>query len=107
MSSWIYLADGRVLEKGTPEHHEYLAEKNKQNGPLVFSDEPTFQSPIDRKWYSGKVGMREHNAKHNVENNRDLVGLPYMRIVEPYKEERPGAIKEAILAAAKRKGYMS
>ncbi len=71
--SWVYAPDGRVFEKGTPEHEAYLGEKYA--GPMVFGDETEFRSPIDGKVYSGKAGMREHNKRHDVVNNRDLVGL--------------------------------
>src|SRR4030095_8311024 len=104
--SWIYLQDGRVIDKGSPEHEDYLADRNRQSGPLVFGDEPAFVSPIDGKTYVGKAGMREHNAKHDVVNNRDLVGLPYLNAVEPYKVKK-GEIRDQLLESAKRKGYMS
>jgi len=39
-------------------------------------DLPDFVSPIDRKLYSGRAGMREHNLRHNVVPVADLAGLP-------------------------------
>lgn len=102
--AWVYTPDGRVFERGSPEHHAYLGEQS--TSPLVFADEGDFVSPIDRKVYSGKAGMREHNRIHGVINNRDLVGLPVMRSATEYKPDR-AAIRSEILKAAKSKGYMS
>lgn len=102
--AWVYTPDGRCLEKGSPEHAQYLGEQN--GGPLVFADEGEFVSPIDRKVYSGKAGMREHNRIHGVINNRDLAGLPIMRSATEYKPDR-AAIRAEILKTAKAKGYMS
>ena len=72
---WIYTADGRVIQKGTAEHDAYVADR-AIDAPLVFGDEGVFVSPIDGQAYSGKTGMREHNRRHDVINNRDLAGLP-------------------------------
>lgn len=102
--SWIYTPDGRCFEKGSPEHLEY--EGSKSYAPRVFGDEESFISPIDRKVYSGKAGMREHNARHQVVNNRDLAGLPVMKSASEYKPDR-NAIRGEILKAAKMKGYMT
>lgn len=44
--------------------------------PAIIGDQPDFVSPIDGRVYSGRAGMRDHCARHNVVNNRDLVGLP-------------------------------
>jgi hypothetical protein len=102
--SWIYTSDGRVFERGSPEHMEY--EGSKTYSPRVFGDEESFVSPIDRKVYSGKAGMREHNARHQVVNNRELAGLPVMKSASEYKPDR-NAIRGEILKAAKMKGYMT
>lgn len=48
-------------------------------GPSIIGDEPDFISPVDGKVYSGRAGMREHNARNDVVNNRDLVGLPTLK----------------------------
>lgn len=41
-----------------------------------LADLPDFVSPIDGKLYSGRAGLREHNKRHDVVSNADLVGLP-------------------------------
>lgn len=63
------------VETGSPEHLDYLAGISRDRSNFI-PDEGVFISPIDHKAYSGKAGMREHNARHNVINNRDLAGLP-------------------------------
>ncbi len=104
MTGWIYTADGRCIEKGSPEHAEYLG--GQPSGPLVFADEGTFISPIDGKAYSGKAGMLEHNRRHDVINNRDLVGLKvgFSPPKEPTQADRR-AIRQTIIDVAQRKGY--
>jgi len=65
--------DGVLYEKGT--------EPRREPGrayPSVMGDLPDFVSPIDGKSYSGRTGMREHNARHNVVPTADLKGLPPM-----------------------------
>ena len=42
----------------------------------VMPDLPDFVSPIDGKTYSGRTGLREHCATHNVVPVADLAGLP-------------------------------
>lgn len=101
---WVYCDDGRVIEKGTPEHHEYLAKRN--SGIFFVPDDESFVSPIDKKVYSGRAGMREHNAKHNVVNNRDLKGLPTLTTHRPPPPDTE-ARRQAIIETMHRKGYMS
>ena len=105
--SWIYTPDGRCIEKGSAEHAEYLGEQHA--GPAVFQDETEFRSPIDGKVYSGKAGMREHNKRHDVINNRDLVGLPVgfdpkRASVETTRQRQER--RTAIYQSALRKGYL-
>ena len=70
--SWVYPSDGGdPYLKGT-RHDEPLASAY----PTILPDQPDFISPIDGLAYSGRAGMREHNRRHNVVNNRDLQGLP-------------------------------
>lgn len=102
--SWVYTPDGRSFEKGSPEHYEYLG--SKTGAPMIIGDNEEFVSPIDQKLYRGRAGMREHNKKHDVVSNRDLVGLPFMKTATEYVPDRR-AIRESILQAAKSKGYMS
>ena len=66
--------DGVLYEKGSePNSHA------SSNGTMVIGDQPDFVSPLDGKVYSGRAGMRDHCARHNVVNNRDLVGLPTLQ----------------------------
>jgi len=65
--------DGVLYEKGTEPNRT-----STSDGPMVVGDQPDFISPLDGKMYSGRAGMRDHCARHNVVNNRDLVGLPVM-----------------------------
>ena len=106
--SWIYTSDGRTIEKGSAEHVEYLGEQS--DAPLVFADEGVFVSPIDGKLYSGKAGMRNHNAKHDVINNRDLVGLPVgidpNRAKAPLSTRQRQELRQAIYTAALRNGHL-
>jgi hypothetical protein len=73
-SSWVYTSDGRTLLKGSPEHLEYIGES--YGAPAIIGDNESFVSPIDGKFYDGKVQANEHNKRHDVVNHRDLVGLP-------------------------------
>jgi hypothetical protein len=66
--------DGVLYEKGTEPYTPHFG-----SGPAVIGDEPDFVSPVDRQVYSGRAGMREHNARNDVVNNRDLVGLPTLK----------------------------
>lgn len=100
---WIYTPDGRVIEKGTAEHAEYLSGKSQTF--MIAPDEGSFVSPIDRKVYSGRAGMREHNRIHNVVNNRDLVGLPPLTTHRPPPVDRK-AVRGAIVDAMKMKGIL-
>jgi hypothetical protein len=44
--------------------------------PSILPDLPDFVSPIDGKTYSGRAGMRDHCARHDVVPTADLKGLP-------------------------------
>jgi hypothetical protein len=50
------------------------------SGVTIMPDLPDFVSPIDQKRYSGRTGMREHCAIHNVVPVADLKGLPTLQI---------------------------
>jgi len=67
-SRWIYKDDGTVVNAndGTA----------TRRGVTIMPDLPDFVSPIDGKWYSGRTGLREHCALHNVVPTADLAGLP-------------------------------
>ena len=105
--SWVYTSDGRVIEKDTPEYFEYMYLLDERK-PAVFGDEGDFVSPIDGKVYSGKRGMREHNARHDVVNNRDLVGLKvgFSGKVDPPTPRQREEMRREIEIAARRKGYL-
>ena len=104
--SWIYTPDGKIIEKGSAEHFDYLGEQ--VHGPMVFQDEGEFVSPIDHKVYSGKSGMREHNARHDVVNNRDLKGLPegFTGKPAPRTTRQREELRQAIYTAALKGGHL-
>ena len=101
--SWVYV-DGKAIEKGTPEYEEYLGARFG-NGPMISPDDQDFVSPIDGKLYRGRAGMREHNRKHDVVNNRDLVGLPYRTTHTEYTPDR-AAIRNELINAARKLGHI-
>lgn len=100
---WIYIPDGKVIEKGTAEHAEYLSGRSQTF--MIAPDEGSFVSPIDQKVYSGRAGMREHNRIHNVVNNRDLVGLPTLT-TQTHRPPDRAAVRGAIVEAMKQKGML-
>jgi hypothetical protein len=68
-SSWVYV-DGVAIPKDqyhAPEVSTRIA---------FMPDLPDFVSPIDGQRYSGRAGMRNHNARHSVVPVSDLQGLP-------------------------------
>lgn len=81
-NTWVY------PDKGEP----YLKSEGPigegSGHPTILSDLPDFVSPIDRKLYSGRTGLREHCAKHDVVPTADLAGLPIRRFNEPYKIDK-------------------
>lgn len=70
-------ADGKALwvPTGSPDHLDYLAGITQERSNFI-PDEGMFVSPVDGKVYSGRAGTREHNARHNTVNTRELDGLP-------------------------------
>lgn len=71
-------------------------------GPAIIPDLPDFVSPIDRRVYSGRAGMRDHCARHDVVPTAELAGLPTaMPVRSPSKAE----IREKIIEVMHRKGY--
>ena len=104
--TWVYARDGRVFEKDSPEYEAYLDER-RSGAPMIAKDEGEFVSPIDGKVYCGRAGMREHNKRHDVVNNRDLVGLPTG--ISGKHVSTPGErreLRETIIESAKMKGYL-
>ena len=68
--SWVYI-DGVAYERGV----DTIPERDAR-GRVIAPDLPDFVSPIDGKTYSGRAGLREHCAKHDVVPTADLAGLP-------------------------------
>ena len=79
--TYVYI-DGVAYEKGSDAYYQAkgLAGEGVGSAPTFLPDEPDFISPLDGKLYSGRAGMRDHNARHNVVNNRDLQGLPVLTV---------------------------
>lgn len=57
---------------------------NESKGPAILPDLPSFRSPIDGSVVSGRAGMRDHCARHNVVPTADLAGLPPKTMNTPY-----------------------
>ena len=68
--AWVYV-NGVAYERGVDEIPE-----QESRGRVLAPDLPDFVSPIDGKQYSGRAGLREHCARHNVVPTADLAGLP-------------------------------
>ena len=60
----------------------------------IYGDLPDFVSPIDGKTYSGRAGMRDHCARHDVVPTADLKGLPVGH--QPVAPDRAGIRQELI-----------
>lgn len=72
--SWVYPSDGsEPYLKGT------RYETALPSGVRILPDLPDFVSPIDGKRYSGRAGLRDHCARHNVVPNAELKGLPVLQ----------------------------
>ena len=104
----VYTDDGRSFLKGSAEHLAYLGES--RTATPVFGDNEEFVSPIDGKFYSGKVAAREHNKRHDVVNNRDLAGLPVGinnkgQAPVPSTRERQ-QMRRDIIEAARSRGHL-
>lgn len=55
---WIYPNGGEPFEVSA----DYVPEPQ---GPMVFGDIPSYQSPIDNRWIDGRVARREDLARNN------------------------------------------
>ena len=62
----------------------------------IMPDLPDFVSPIDGKTYSGRTGMRDHCARHDVVPTADLKGLP-TRLPLGMSKESNRARKEELI----------
>lgn len=69
-NTWVYPADG-----SPPYLKGSRAEEPSSGGVIFMPDLPDFVSPIDGKHYSGRAGMRDHCARHDVVPNEELKGL--------------------------------
>lgn len=95
---WVYI-DGVAYEKGTeptPAGSAY---------PSIMPDLPDFVSPIDGKAYSGRTGLREHCAKHNVVPTADCAGLPFHQPPPDQRLQRRD-IRETMLKVMAQKGML-
>lgn len=81
-SRWIYI-DGVAIPA---DDYEKLAQARGHT--RVLPDLPDFVSPIDGKAYSGRAGLREHCARHNVVPVADLAGLPPAGTTTPIVRDR-------------------
>jgi len=66
--------EGVLYERGTEPNRG----GTKKGSPTVLPDLPDFVSPIDGRTYSGRTGLRDHCARHNVVPTADLKGLPVL-----------------------------
>jgi hypothetical protein len=70
-------------------------------GPTVLGDIPDFISPIDGSLVSGRAGLRDHCARHNVVPTAELSGLPPKPFVQhdyspEYREQTKRTIAEVM-----------
>lgn len=91
--SWVYI-DGVAYERGTEPISGHSSNGAGSAGPTILPDLPDFVSPIDGKLYSGRTGLRDHCARHDVVPTADLKGLPTSM---PVKELSRAERREAIL----------
>lgn len=84
---------GKLYDKSLPLPEG--VESQERRTTTIFGDAPDFVSPIDGKAYSGRAGMREHCARHDVVPTADLKGLPPKQANSQYVPDR-AAIRETI-----------
>lgn len=82
--------DGVLYDKSKPLPMEIAS---LSSAPSVRGDLPDFVSPIDGKLYSGRSGLRDHCARHDVIPTADLAGLPPKQANAQYVPDR-AAIRE-------------
>jgi hypothetical protein len=87
--------NGVLYEKGTEPRTPLFG-----SGPAVIGDQPDLVSPVDGHTYSGRAGLREHNARNGVVDNRDLVGLPVLKTNSDFRS------KDEIKASAQQRKEM-
>jgi hypothetical protein len=81
--------NGKLYERGVDD----IPEQVSATGAAIIPDLPDFVSPIDGKVYSGRAGMRNHCARHDVVPTADLKGLP---IGPPQHQPDRTAIREEL-----------
>lgn len=64
--------NGKLYERGV----DVIPEIEVRRSTGIAPDLPDFVSPIDGKTYSGRTGLRDHCARHDVVPTADLKGLP-------------------------------
>lgn len=85
--------NGKLYDKSLPLPEG--VETSSTGAPTVRGDLPDFVSPIDGKTYSGRAGLRDHCARHNVVPTADLKGLPPKPVNQQYVPDR-AAIRDLI-----------
>lgn len=90
-TSYIQIG-GKLYDKSLP-LPDGVENPERKSSP-IYGDLPDFVSPIDGKTYSGRAGMRDHCARHNVVPTADLAGLP---VGHPRSEPDRGAIKRELV----------
>ena len=73
--TWIQI-DGKLWDTSEPIPEEVLAKLGPRPNRQVMPDVPDFVSPIDGTVVSGRAGLRDHCARHNVVPTAELAGLP-------------------------------
>lgn len=96
--SWVQI-NGKLYERGVDEIPEEISHAK---GAYVVPDTGSFVSPIDGKTYSGRAGLRDHCARHDVVPTVELKGLPPKTMQntappsEAYREQTRRTIAEVI-----------
>lgn len=86
--------DGKLWDKDEPIPEEVKSRLGARPHTGVMPDLPDFVSPIDGKTYSGRAGMRDHCARHDVVPTADLKGLP---ITPPRYQPDRKAIRQELI----------
>ena len=87
--------NGVLYDKST------LGAEDSPRSAAILGDAPDFVSPIDGSLVSGRAGLRDHCARHNVVPTADLAGLPPKPLVNNnfdtrYREETKRTIASII-----------
>jgi len=85
------------------EHKDAPRKDTGGSGPTIIPDIPDFVSPIDGKVVSGRAGLRDHCARHNIVPTAELKGLPTgLPEAKLSKSERIEDIRKVMI----KKGYL-